>query len=200
MRPGNLSGVAGHGLCVRLALVAVIAACSGSPSPPPVGPVAAQSPIDAAPMAVDEPEPDDDHVLPIELAQRGRVIVTTSDPCGLIVQPVYFAQSSPTPLSNDAVDAIADMLICLDKESGLLLRLAIQAHADPSETDPDELTARRAQTVATMLVARKMPTLGPLELEPFGAQQPRDTSGTAEGRALNRRVDFLIVGRKTRGE
>jgi flagellar motor protein MotB len=118
----------------------------------------------------------------------------------MIIQPVFFEQNAATPISNDAIDSIADMLTCTNKESGLLLRIAIQAHADASETDPDELTRRRAQTVATMLTARKMPTLGPFVLEPFGAHELRDRTGTAEGRGRNRRVDFLILERKTNGE
>jgi outer membrane protein OmpA-like peptidoglycan-associated protein len=113
---------------------------------------------------------------------------------------VYFAQNSATPASNESVDAIADMLTCVNNESATLFKLALQAYADPSETDPDELTERRARTVATMLTARKMPILAPFELLPYGARDLRDTSGTADGRAMNRRVDFLILERKTKGE
>lgn len=181
-------------------LLVLFAACSGAASQP-ASFVAAQSPIDAAPMPVAEAEDDEvEHVLPLEPHKRGRVVVTTSDACGMIISPVFFAQNAASPISNDAIDSIADMLTCTNKESGMLLRIAIQAYADSSETDPDELTMRRAQTVATMLTARKMPTLGPFELVPYGAREMRDTTGTADGRAQNRRVDFLILERKTKGE
>lgn len=184
---------------MRLVVLVVVAAC-GSGSPPPAAPVAAQSLIDAASLPTDEIEEDEgDHVLPVERPSRGRVVVTTSDACGLVIEPVWFGQGSETPVSTDTVDALATMLTCLAKDDGILLRLAIQAHADPSETDPDELSLRRARTVATMLTARKMPTLGPFTLEPYGALEPRDTTGTADGRAHNRRVDFLILERKTSG-
>jgi outer membrane protein OmpA-like peptidoglycan-associated protein len=189
------------GALMFVSSVSMLVACSGPASPPIAEPVAAKSPIDAAPMPVEEPDPDDeDRVFPMEPRQRGRVVVSTSDSCGMIIMPVFFAQNSATPTSNDAVDSIADMLTCANKESGLLLKLAIQAYADPSETDPDQLTERRAQTVATMLTARKMPTLGAFELIPYGARDLVDTSGTADGRARNRRVDFLIIERKTKDE
>lgn len=181
------------------AIVALVTACSGPASSPSTTPVAARSPIDAAPMPIEEPEDDRDHVLPLPPEQRGRVVVTTSDACGLVVQPVYFAQGSATPIANDAIDGLADMFICENKDSGLLLKLAIQGHADPSETDADDLSRRRAQTVATMLTARKMPNLG-FVIEPYGASEPMDMTGTADGRARNRRVDFLILERKTKGD
>jgi outer membrane protein OmpA-like peptidoglycan-associated protein len=194
---GRLGGLAISVALATSVALTVAAACSGSASPQPVGPVAAHSAIDAAPMPVEDRDPDDeDHVLPID-QPRGKVVVTTSDACGMMIDSVYFPQNSDTPVSAGAIDGIADMLICMNKESGLLLRLAVQAYADPSERDSDELTVRRAQTVATMLTARKMPTLGPLELIPYGARDLRDKSGTADGRARNRRVDFLILERKT---
>jgi outer membrane protein OmpA-like peptidoglycan-associated protein len=190
--------VAWIGPIIAIASMASLAACSGSAAPQPAGPVAAHSAIDAAPMPTEDHDRDDDedHVLPID-QPRGKVVVTTSDACGMMIDSVYFPQNSDAPVSAAAIDEIADMLICLNKESGLLLKLAVQAYADPSETDPDALTVRRAQTVATMLTARKMPTFGPLELVPYGARDLRDKTGTADGRARNRRVDFLILERKT---
>lgn len=199
---GNLNAMREHYLVVRtmqrgLVCGVLVTACS-SAAPEPVAPVSAQSPIDAAPMLVAEPDRDDGvHVLPLPPEKRGRVVVTTSDACGLVIQPVWFAQGSETPISSDPIDGIADMLTCEHKDSGLLLKIAIQGHADASETDPDELSRRRAQTVATMLVARKMPNLG-FVIEPLGTLEPRDTTGTADGRARNRRVDFLVLERKTK--
>lgn len=179
-------------------------ACSGSATPPPIAPVSAESPIDAAQVVVEEREPDgpDDgeHVLPEAPEKRGRVVVTTSDACGMIIQPVYFAQDSATPAANAPVDEIADMLICANKDDGLLLELAVQGHADASERDADALAMKRAQTVATMLTARKMPSSGPLVIEPYGAHRPVDTTGTADGRARNRRVEFLILGRTSKSD
>ena len=177
----------------RLGVLAVAlahAACSGAS--PTTATVSAHSP-DAAHPPVEEPG-NDEHIVPLSTEQRGRVIVTTSDACGLVLQPVYFAQGSATPRSTDPIDAVADMFLCEYKDSGVLVKFAITGHADRSETDPVELSRRRAQTVAALLVARKMPNLN-LVIEPMGTYQPRDTTGTADGRARNRRVDVLALER-----
>ena len=180
----------------RLGVLAVAfahAACSGAS--PTTTTVSAHSPIDAAHPPAEEPAGNDEHFLPLPTAeQRGRVVVTTSDACGLVLLPVYFAQGSTTPLSTDPIDAVADMFLCEYKDSGALVKFAITGHADQSETDPVELSRRRAQTVAALLVARKMPNLG-LVIEPRGTYQPWDTTGTADGRSRNRRVDFLALER-----
>jgi outer membrane protein OmpA-like peptidoglycan-associated protein len=186
---------------VRVSITSIglaLAAC-GTPAPP-TAPVASHAPFDAAPAP--RPDPTD----PLEDSQivprpRGTVVVSRSDSCGLILQPVYFEQDSANVGADQvaAVDAIADMFVCLEKENGLLLRLAIQGYADAAEKDPDQVSLARAQTVATMLTARKMPTLGPpFELVPYGAREMADRTGTADGRARNRRVHFLILERRTK--
>lgn len=74
------------------------------------------------------------------------------------------------------------------------LRLRIQGHTD-SEGDDDAnlaLSKRRAGAVRVHLIRLGVDG-GRIEADGFGEQRPVDTNRTPEGRARNRRVEFVLV-------
>ena len=74
------------------------------------------------------------------------------------------------------------------------LRLEIQGHTDdrgPADFN-QLLSARRAQAVRDYLVGLGIGA-GRLKAVGYGKTQPMATNATAEGRAKNRRVEFLPI-------
>ncbi len=74
------------------------------------------------------------------------------------------------------------------------IRVAIEAHTDNQGGAESnlQLSKRRAISVARYLVEQGI--AGPrLQPQAYGESQPRETNSTAEGRAMNRRVEFQVV-------
>jgi outer membrane protein OmpA-like peptidoglycan-associated protein len=74
------------------------------------------------------------------------------------------------------------------------VRVRIEGHTD-SRGDPDynqKLSERRAQSVFKYLISRKV-SPGNLEWIGFGASRPVADNETDDGRAKNRRVEFIII-------
>jgi outer membrane protein OmpA-like peptidoglycan-associated protein len=182
---------------VRTAIAWVLlTACSSAPPRPRAEPQ--PIPVDAAPA--DAPDPVDAPALtelpPLVPEARGRVVVTTSDECGLVLEPVHFPAGSamPAPSSVRVLDYTADFLLCLRKQ-GTKLVLEVGGHADDREPDALTLSDWRASVIKNELVKRGLPaeTLLP---QGYGASQPIDRTKTAEARARNRRVEFLVLRRQ----
>ena len=76
--------------------------------------------------------------------------------------------------------------------------LYIEGHTDSVGTDSRNttLSAQRSEAVKNWLLQNGLPAGTPLSVHPFGRSRPVATNRTAEGRALNRRVE-LILFRKT---
>lgn len=106
-------------------------------------------------------------------------------------EAVFFNTNSATPLpqSIPVLDLIAQNMR-LDVPDAAL---TILGHTDSTGTDAYNvrLSARRALYVMKMLVARGV---DPLQMTTvaIGDRQPIAPNDTAEGRAMNRRVEFLI--------
>ncbi|MFT3700679.1 MAG: OmpA family protein [Kofleriaceae bacterium] len=161
--------------------IVLFVACSG---PSTHTDMAATKTIDAG--VVTEARPD--------AAPRGRVIITESDPCGFILDIVYFPFRSPTTAAHQkaVLDATADMLVCFEK-IGTRNFYEIQGHADSLEPNALDLSDVRAAYVRDELVKRGVPPIA-LRVQGYGATQPQDKRNTEEGRAKNRRVQFLVLG------
>ncbi|OUD14480.1 hypothetical protein TPSD3_09265 [Thioflexithrix psekupsensis] len=77
--------------------------------------------------------------------------------------------------------------------------ITIAGHAD-SDGEADynlDLSRRRAESVKTFLINNhSLPNQAPqrLRVEAHGEQQPIDTNETEEGKARNRRVEFIRIG------
>lgn len=72
--------------------------------------------------------------------------------------------------------------------------IEIQGHTDNKGTDEYNmsLSERRASAVANFLKSHDIKS-SRISLKPFGESAPKYTNETEEGRAQNRRVDFLIT-------
>ena len=106
-------------------------------------------------------------------------------------QTIYFATAEDRILEKSfgLLDEVAQALI--DKSE---IRVSIEGHTDQqgSEKYNQDLSERRAASVRRYLIAQgvepeRMTSRG------FGESSPIDDNRTAEGRAANRRVEFLII-------
>jgi outer membrane protein OmpA-like peptidoglycan-associated protein len=123
-------------------------------------------------------------------AGRGKVVITDSDPCGLIIDAIYFDANSAALAARETpvIDGIATMLRCLESthEAG---RWQILGSTAPGERDRDHLRRARAQTVLDALIARHV---NPAVVE-LGDSSAHTRPGDSRGPAWLRRVDFWRV-------
>ena len=117
-----------------------------------------------------------------------------ADGCELfngVIEGVNFESSSDklTGESTEILRGVAQTLLSYPD-----IRVAIEAHTDNqgSAASNLELSKQRAISVARFLVAEGV-AASRLRPQAFGESQPRETNDSAEGRALNRRVEFKVV-------
>jgi uncharacterized repeat protein (TIGR01451 family)/uncharacterized protein (TIGR03382 family) len=108
------------------------------------------------------------------------------------LEKVFFATSKDNalPQSLPILDQVAQVL----EGNPDIQKLRIEAHTD-SAGKPDynkDLSQRRARWVREYLVQKGIAPQR-LDSEGFGMEKPIDTNATAEGRANNRRVEFVVV-------
>jgi len=169
-------------------VICVVASCehaapvdqtSVAPVPMPA-PVAADARVATVPV-VDAPD------------DAGKIVVITSDECGLAIDQLYFDSNSAVvrPNQQPVLDATADMFRCWYRTKEIL-KWEVSGHADTREKDALALSQARADAVKAALVARGV-VAGSLDPKGYGASQPLDRSPTAFARAKNRRVSFLVL-------
>lgn len=104
---------------------------------------------------------------------------------------VFFdtGQDTPLPSSAPALDLIATNLL----RDGTGIAVTVVGHTDAVGGDAYnlDLSRRRAAEVVASLAARRVPARQ-LSAVAMGKSQPTASNDTAEGRARNRRVEFLI--------
>ena len=95
----------------------------------------------------------------------------------------------PRPESAATLD---DLAALLGKETAL--RLLVEGHTDATNTDAYnlDLSERRARNVVAALVKRGVEA-GRLQAKGFGRARPVADNATAQGRALNRRVEVSVL-------
>ena len=115
------------------------------------------------------------------LAESGRAIV----------YGIYF-DSDSARLRPESEGALGEILGLLKTQPGL--RLLVEGHTDStnSEAYNVQLSAERAQAVRTWLIAREI-VAARLEPEGLGESRPVAANTTPQGRALNRRVEIVIL-------
>ena len=98
-------------------------------------------------------------------------------------------QSTSFALLNDVADVM--------KEHPEVKKVRIEGHTDNVGSDIAnlKLSQGRAESVKAALVARGVEA-GRLDAAGFGEMRPIATNDTEEGRAQNRRVEFIIVDQK----
>src|SRR5262249_43383561 len=127
------------------------------PTPPhasePAGPGGGATLHEAPPRDAGAPAPAIDAAAPADA--RGKIIITTSDECGLVLDQVYFERNATGLRANQrwVLDATAEMFRCFLR-TGDITRWQVIGNADATERDPEALALARARTVANALIAR----------------------------------------------
>jgi outer membrane protein OmpA-like peptidoglycan-associated protein len=144
-----------------------------------------QDPVDACPDQPGAPNPD-----PKKNGCPGLVSVTGGQI--VIVKPVFFATNKDVILkkSFEVLQSVADAL----KASPQIKKVRVEGHTDDrgKVAYNTELSDRRAKSVMKWLVEHGIEE-GRLAAQGFGPAKPIADNKTADGRAKNRRVDFVIV-------
>jgi OOP family OmpA-OmpF porin len=142
-------------------------------------------PIDACPDQPGAPSPD-----PKKNGCPGMVAVTSGQI--VIVKPVFFATNKDVILqkSFEVLESVADAL----KASKQIKKIRIEGHTDNrgKVAYNVELSDRRAKSVMKWLIEHGIDA-GRLEAKGYGPEGPIADNKKAEGRAKNRRVDFVII-------
>jgi len=109
-----------------------------------------------------------------------------------IRKPVFFATKKDRilPKSFPVLQAVADALGATEA----IRRVSVEGHTDGQGGAAYnlDLSKRRAESVKTWLVAHGI-AADRLDAAGFGDGKPLTSNKTAKGRAMNRRVDFVIV-------
>lgn len=109
----------------------------------------------------------------------------------ITLKNVFFATGKTTILSESdpALENLYEFLVINDR-----IRIRIIGHTDNvgSEAANMKLSAGRAQSIAEDLVSRGI-EVSRIEYEGHGENEPIATNETEEGRAQNRRVEFIIL-------
>lgn len=109
-----------------------------------------------------------------------------------VIEPVYFGTANDLiePRSFPILEQVAAFL----RENPWIRKMRIEGHTDNQggEMYNLDLSQLRAISIARFLVQNGVdPDV--LEAKGYGLSKPVDTNDTAEGRAKNRRVDFVIL-------
>jgi outer membrane protein OmpA-like peptidoglycan-associated protein len=141
--------------------------------------------LDACPDKAGAPSADKArHGCPGLVEMKGNQIV--------ILKPVFFATNKDRILEKSfpVLEAVASALEAMDE----IKKLRIEGHTDDRGRARHnmQLSQRRAESVVRWLSERGI-SPSRLEAQGFGQERPVDTNKTSEGRAKNRRVDFVIV-------
>ncbi len=106
-------------------------------------------------------------------------------------EDAFFSSGSaqPRPQARSLLDIVAENM----RRDVPDAQLTLLGHTDAVGSDAlnDQLSLRRARAVLGQLVARQV-NAGQLSTVAIGRRQPIAPNATAEGRARNRRVEFLI--------
>jgi len=108
-----------------------------------------------------------------------------------VVYGIHFDSDSDR-LRPDSDPALEQLLAALKGSPGMKVR--IEGHTDSTNTDAYnlDLSRRRAQAVVAWLVAHGI-AAERLASEGFGKSRPAADNSTPQGRALNRRVEVVVV-------
>jgi outer membrane protein OmpA-like peptidoglycan-associated protein len=183
---------------ISVAAMLVVGCSGGTPRGEPIRATnhvdAAMPVVDAMPDARVDAGPTT--LLPADAATgQGRIVVTTSDECGLILDTIFFLEGSSAirKESKPILDANAEMLACLVAKHEISL-FEVQGHADAKEKDPQRLSDERALNVANAMATHGIPATA-MKPVGYGNTLPMDKRNTAAARAKNRRVQILILER-----
>lgn len=122
----------------------------------------------------------------LQVDQRGCVVKKQT----LTVHNIHFAFDEAT-LLPDSVTLLNKMADTLNEEESLQLTVAGHADSLGSAAYNKRLSAKRAQSVVNHLVSQGVARTR-LQFIGYGESRPIASNETEEGRALNRRVEFIM--------
>ena len=122
----------------------------------------------------------------LQVDQRGCAVKEQT----LTVHNIHFNFDRAT-LMPDSITLIRDMAATLKEQPALTVTVAGHADSLGDAAYNKRLSARRAQSVVNQLVAEGVSRTR-LQFVGYGESRPVATNATEEGRALNRRVEFII--------
>jgi hypothetical protein len=102
-------------------------------------------------------------------------------------------KSGDSTLSQRGKATLDGVWVILNARPGFGIKVV--GYADSSEAEikhPEDLSSERAQVAAKYLIEKGIAE-SRVKIEGAGDTNPLDTSGTPEGRALNRRVEFIVT-------
>lgn len=108
-----------------------------------------------------------------------------------ISDKVYFEFDSDkiNPVSFPLLDKVADVII----KNPRLKRIRVEGHTDNVGSDEYnlDLSSRRSRSVMNYLISKNVEN-SHLTYKGFGFRKPKTSNATPRGRAINRRVEFII--------
>ncbi len=142
------------------------------------------------------------HNITMKLCLDRDSVVTTAvydntpSPGTIALLNVYF-DVGKSDLKSESGPALENVMSLMDAYPGLKIELRGHTDSTNSTGDPDfnrKLSQRRADAVRDELVKRGIPS-DRIRAVGFGEAQPVADNTTAEGRAKNRRTEFMILQR-----
>jgi OOP family OmpA-OmpF porin len=113
----------------------------------------------------------------------------------VLLEPVYFAFDEDVVLAQSmpVLEEVAKIL----REHPEITKVEVQGHTDAIDSDAYNraLSQRRVDYVRSWLIGQGI-AASRLVAKGYGESQPIATNDTEEGRAKNRRVMFMVVGRE----
>jgi len=135
--------------------------------------------------------PDDEDPCPFDPTNTCDMV--TVNPCEIVITETVFFRYNSFEIDEQSfpiLDAVASVIIDQD----WINRLEVQGHTDsdgPADMNM-ALSQSRADSVMRHLVGKGVPQQR-LQARGYGLTRPIASNATAEGRAQNRRVQFIIV-------
>jgi len=140
------------------------------------------------------------------LAQSAAVVLKQDEPfikdfelvkegMSITLRGIYFDYNKAT-IKSESHPALADAAKILQENPGIKVEIQGHTDSDGSESYNQQLSERRAQSVVTYLIQNFAIEAMRLTAKGYGELNPVASNSTPEGKALNRRVEFFILGAK----
>lgn len=123
----------------------------------------------------------------------GDVYPEKAPPVRFMLEGVNFATDS-AKLNAVSIEILKNAAKILVENPKITVRIEGHTDSQASETYNQGLSLRRANAVKNYLVTQHKISADRLATEGFGESRPIASNDTAEGRAKNRRIEFVITG------
>ena len=94
-------------------------------------------------------------------------------------------------IKPDSFDVLTKVQSVASRCTNTVIRIEGHTDSDGSDAYNLELSKRRARAVIAYLIQQGIPTKR-LDAKGYGEKQPVASNGSAQGKALNRRIEFVV--------